>query len=70
VLLGFPKTPGFTKWQAGVMKFADELPQNSQGEANPADKDPIPEPYNNVYNEPERDEFHIKVKYYRLVPGS
>lgn len=65
VLLGFPKTLGFTKWQAGVMKFADELPQNSQGEANPADKDPIPEPYNNVYNQPERDEFHIKVKYYR-----
>lgn len=65
VLLGFPNTPGFAKWQQGVMKFASELPQNSQGEANPADKDPIPEPYNNVYNQPERDEFHIKVKYYR-----
>ncbi len=65
VLLGFPKTPGFEKWQAGVMSFASDLPQNSQGEANPADKDPIPEPYNNVYNQPERDEFHIKVKYYR-----
>ena len=38
---------------------------NSQGEAAPSDKDPIPEPFSNVYNQPERDHFHTKAKYYR-----
>ena len=65
MLLGHAKTPGFEKWKAGVLAFSAQLPQNSQGEAAPADKDPIPPPYNNVYNQPERDIYHVTSKYYR-----
>ena len=65
MLLGHAKTPGFEKWKAGVLAFAAQLPQNSQGEAAPSDKDPIPPPYNNVYNQPERDIYHVTSKYYR-----
>lgn len=64
-LLGDPKSPGFLSWRDGVIEFANALPLNSQGEATPSDKDPIPEPFNNVYNQPERDHFHVKAKYYR-----
>ena len=64
-LLGDPKSPGFQTWKEGVLEFASVLPLNSQGEAAPSDKDPIPEPFNNVYNQPERDHFHTKAKYYR-----
>lgn len=65
VLLGDPKGVGFQAWKKNVIEFGQKLPHNSQGEANPADKDPIPAPYNNAYNQPERDGFHSKVKYYR-----
>ena len=57
--------PGYQKWKSGVLEFARVLPMNSQGEPAPADKDPIPLPYDNTYNQPERDQFHSKVKYYR-----
>jgi hypothetical protein len=64
-LLGNPQSPGFAPWKAGVLEFAAQLPQNSQGEATPSDKDPIPAPFDNTYNQPERDHFHAKAKYYR-----
>ena len=38
---------------------------NSHGEANPADKDPVPPPFDNTYNSPEHDAFVMKVKYQR-----
>jgi hypothetical protein len=41
------------------------MPQNSHGEPTPSDRDPIPLPFDNTYNQPERDRFHYKVKYYR-----
>ena len=41
------------------------LPPNSHGEANPADKDPVPPPFDNTYNSPEHDAFVMKVKYQR-----
>jgi uncharacterized protein DUF1592/uncharacterized protein DUF1588/uncharacterized protein DUF1595/uncharacterized protein DUF1585 len=41
------------------------LPPNSHGEANPADKDPVPAPFDNTYNSPEHDAFVLKVKYQR-----
>ena len=41
------------------------MPPNSHGEANPADKDPVPPPFDNTYNSPEHDAFVIKVKYQR-----
>ena len=41
------------------------LPPNSHGEANPADKDPVPPPFDNTYNSPEHDAFVMNVKYQR-----
>ena len=64
-LLGDPNSPGFKTWKANVLEFAKVLPLNSQGEAAPSDKDPIPLPFDNTYNQPERDHFHTKAKYYR-----
>jgi hypothetical protein len=64
-LLGNSKSAGFQSWKAGVLEFAARLPQNSQGEPAPADKDPIPLPFDNTYNQPERDRFHTQLKYYR-----
>ena len=64
-LLGNPRSAGYKKWKAGVLEFAKVLPMNSQGEPAPSDKDPIPAPFDNTYNQPERDHFHTKAKYYR-----
>lgn len=64
-LIGDPKTQGYQHWKAGVLQFADLLPPNSNAEATPADKDPIPAPFDNTYNVPEHDDFVIKVKYIR-----
>ena len=47
------------------MEFATLLPPNSHGEPTPADKDPVPDPFDNTYNVPEHDDFVIKVKYIR-----
>jgi mono/diheme cytochrome c family protein len=64
-LLGDPASEGFKTWKKNVLDYAARLPQNSQGEPTPSDKDPIPPPFNNVYNQPERDLYHVKLKYYR-----
>ncbi len=64
-LLGQPKGEGFAKWKNNVLAFSNKLPASSHGEPTPADKDPIPAPYDNTYNQPERDSYHINVKYYR-----
>lgn len=64
-LLGNPGSAGYQSWKTGVMQFADRFPQNSHGEPTPSDRDPIPPPFNTAYNQPERDRFHTKVKYYR-----
>lgn len=65
VLLGNAGSPGHRLWKAGVLEFAGRLPQNSHGEPTPSDRDPIPPPFNTAYNQPERDRFHTKIKYYR-----
>jgi len=64
-LLGDMKSAGYKTFRAGVMEFATLLPPNSHGEPTPADKDPVPEPFDNTYNVPEHDDFVIKVKYIR-----
>jgi len=64
-LLADPKSPGFVAWRTGVLEYAANLPQNSQSEATPADRDPIPPAFDNTYNQPERDRFHTTLKYYR-----
>jgi Protein of unknown function (DUF1592)/Protein of unknown function (DUF1588)/Protein of unknown function (DUF1587)/Protein of unknown function (DUF1595)/Protein of unknown function (DUF1585) len=53
------------EWEAGLAEFARCLPQVSHREPVPSDRDPIPAPYNNVYNLPERNFFHTNVKYHR-----
>ncbi|HEU0122693.1 MAG TPA: DUF1587 domain-containing protein, partial [Bryobacteraceae bacterium] len=64
-LLADPASPGYLSWRAGVLEFGANLPQNSQYEAAPADRDPIPPTFDNTYNQPERDRFHTTLKYYR-----
>lgn len=64
-ILAHPDSAGFKQWKAGVLEFAGNMPQASHGEPTPADRDPIPPPYNNTYNQPERDRFHQTVKYWR-----
>lgn len=64
-LMANPESAGFQAWKAGVLSFARNMPQASQSEATPSDKDEIPPPFNNTYNQPERDHYHTKLKYYR-----
>ncbi|HYO84099.1 MAG TPA: DUF1592 domain-containing protein, partial [Bryobacteraceae bacterium] len=64
-LLAQTSSEAYKQWRAGVLEFARTLPQNSQGEPTPSDRDDIPPPFNNTYNQPERDWFHQRVKYYR-----
>jgi len=64
-LAGDPQSAGYKAWKAAVLEFAHILPPNSHGEPTPADKDPIPEPFDNTYNVPEHDDFVVKVKYIR-----
>ena len=64
-LVGDPQSSGYRAWKGAVLEFARILPPNSHGEPTPADKDPIPEPFDNTYNVPEHDEFVLKVKYIR-----
>lgn len=66
VLAANPTHPAYAKWKADILDFAANLPSVSHGEPTPADKDAIPAPYDNTYNQPERDSFHVKVKYYRV----
>jgi hypothetical protein len=64
-LLAEPNGKAFETWKAGVIHFARLLPQVSQREAAPSDRDPIPFPFENTYNTPERNYFHTAVKYHR-----
>ena len=65
-------------WEQGLTEFARTFPQISHREPAPSDRDPIPAPYDNTYNLPERNFFHTAVKYHRddqfltsyLMPGS
>ena len=64
-LLADPKGKAFQSWKADVLEYARNLPQTSHGEPTPSDRDPIPQPFDNTYNQPERDSFHYRVKYFR-----
>jgi hypothetical protein len=64
-LVGDMTSAGYKLFRAGVMEYAALLPPNSHGEPTPADKDPVPDPFDNTYNVPEHDEFVQKVKYHR-----
>lgn len=64
-LVGDMESAGYRAFRAGVMEFASLLPPNSHAEPTPADRDPIPEPFDNTYDVPEHDEFIQKVKYIR-----
>ncbi|HUS08506.1 MAG TPA: DUF1592 domain-containing protein, partial [Bryobacteraceae bacterium] len=64
-LLGDPQSAGYKKFKSGVMQFAGLLPPNSYGEPTPADKDPVPAPFDSAFNVPEHDEFVLQVKYVR-----
>lgn len=65
VLLGDPGSAGYETFRTGMAEYVALLPPNSHGEANPADKDPVPAPFDNTYNSPEHDAFVLKVKYQR-----
>ncbi len=64
-LIGDMASAGYKAFRKGVMEFAALLPPNSHSEPTPADRDPIPEPFDNDYNVPEHDEFVQKIKYIR-----
>jgi hypothetical protein len=65
VFLGDTASAGYRTWRAGIAEYVSLLPPNSHGEANPADKDPVPAPFDNTYNSPEHDAFVMKIKYQR-----
>jgi hypothetical protein len=65
VVFGDPHSAGYEKFRANMAEYVALLPPNSHGEANPADKDPVPAPFDNTYNSPEHDAFVLKVKYQR-----
>jgi mono/diheme cytochrome c family protein len=65
VLIGDPRSAGYETFRTGIAEYVSLLPPNSHGEANPADKDPVPAPFDNTYNSPEHDAFVLKVKYQR-----
>jgi hypothetical protein len=64
-LLANPAGAAFGRWKAGVLDFARVLPQVSHREPAPSDRDPIPKAFDNSYNNPERNAYHYKIKYYR-----
>jgi hypothetical protein len=63
--LGDSTSAGYRTFRAGIAEYVSLLPPSSHGEANPADKDPVPAPFDNTYNSPEHDAFVMKVKYQR-----
>ncbi len=65
VLFGDPHSVGYETFRGHVAQYVSLLPPNSHGEANPADKDPVPPPFDDTYNSPEHDAFVLKVKYQR-----
>lgn len=64
-LLANPDSPAFPKWKNGVLEFARLLPQMSQREPAPSDRDPVPPPIDETYNNAERNFFHTRMKYFR-----
>ena len=64
-LLAEPNSESFKKWKDGVLQFARLLPQISHREPAPSDRDPIPQPFDTTYNNPQRNYFHTHVKYHR-----
>ncbi|WP_161602514.1 DUF1592 domain-containing protein [Tautonia marina] len=64
-LLAVPEDPAVDEWQNGASAFARVLPSISHREPAPSDRDPIPEPFDNAYNTPERNHFHTAIKYHR-----
>ncbi|MBP6821909.1 MAG: DUF1592 domain-containing protein [Acidobacteria bacterium] len=64
-LVGNMSSAGYKAFRAGVTEYATLLPPNTHGEPTPADKDPVPDPFDNTYNVPEHDEFVQKIKYIR-----
>lgn len=64
-ILGLSQGDAFEFWKAGVMDFAAALPDISHREPAPSDRDPIPAPFDNAYNNAERNEFHYSIKYHR-----
>ena len=56
---------GYRTYRTAMAEYAALMPPNSHGEANPADKDPVPAPFDNTYNSPEHDAFVLRVKYQR-----
>ncbi len=65
VLLADPKGAGYRRFRAGIDEYVALLPPASHGEVNPADKDPVPRPFDNTYNSREHDAFVLQVKYQR-----
>ena len=65
VLFGDPHSIGYENFRGHIDEYVSLLPPNSHGEANPADKDPVPPPFDDTYNSPEHDAFVLKVKYQR-----
>ena len=65
VVFGDAQSAGYEKFRANMAEYVSLLPPNSHGEANPADKDPVPQPFDNTYNSPEHDAFVLQVKYQR-----
>ena len=65
VFLGDAASAGYRAFRAGMAEYVALLPPNSHGEPNPADKDPVPAPFDNTYNSPEHDAFVTSVKYQR-----
>ena len=59
------RAPATRRSAPNIAEYVALLPPNSHGEANPADKDPVPPPFDNTYNSPEHDAFVLKVKYQR-----
>jgi len=64
-LLASPESETFADWKTGVLEFARLLPQVSQREPAPSDRDPIPAPIDTTYNNLERNLFHTRIKYFR-----
>lgn len=64
-LLANPAGAAVAEWRTGVATFARWLPEVSQREPAPSDRDPIPPPFDGSYNSAERNHFHYAIKYHR-----
>ena len=64
-LLANPEGAEMEARKQGVAEFARKLPQVSHLKPAPSDRDPIPAPFDNTYNKPERNSFHYIIKYHR-----